>query len=240
MKNPLKRTVDRLTLENFPLHTEEAQWAAKAPAQVGAACVRGAHVIGLTETRKQATLDNMKQVANAHGYDWYTAPYDKHRNVSLLVKRTLDVVDHGAVLCNNNYRVWVSFKFHGRIVTVYQMHFERTDNNGKMIQTEDLIQASHESSKGSGISVYMGDSNPSKPQHMAGSQPSTRLKEAGMPTVWQELNHFPSNLGVNIVGHNAKQDTAVTTKSATLHDPLGSDHAPAFCVFDVKRRLFHG
>lgn len=222
-----------LTVGSCPLHTEKPEWAAHAPAQVLAACKRRSHVIGLTETRGPIVAE-VKKIAQAQGYDWYGSPLDSHRNVTLLVKRSLRVVSHEAKVVNNNYRVGVTFEFFGSEVTAFVHHWETTDNAGQRVQTHSLIEAMTEASKGSGLGVYMGDTNPTKPQHMKGSEPSATLKQAGMPSVWQELNEFPPNLGVNIIGHNLA-DTRIKTLSARLYPALGSDHYPAVARLRVRR-----
>lgn len=226
-------TVDLLVLESFPLHTEEPRWAAHAPAQVRAACERGAHIIGLTETRG-TTMDECKQIAKAHGYKWFQANMDAHRNVSLLVKKGLKVLHHDDVVVFNNHRVSVTVNFNGSKVTVYQMHWETT-LHGHIEQSKSLIAAMEKTSTGKGLSFYMGDSNPHpRPQSDPDSQPNKIMREAGMPVIYHELHDYPANVGVNVIGRNLK-DTRVTPKRATGHAALGSDHIPVTAVYAIKR-----
>lgn len=233
LRDRLRRS-DTLVLESFPLHTEDPFHASQAPAQVEAACKRGAHVIGLTETRGP-TMEAAKRIADEHGYAWFQAKMDPHRNVSLLVKRGLDVTHVSDEVVHNNHRLGVTFRFHGSEVTVYQMHWEPTDN-GHKVQTDALVEAMTATSKGSGLSFYMGDSNPHpRPQSNPASLPNKFLREAGMPVVWEELHQFPAGLGVNVIGHNLA-DRRVKTVSAELHPALGSDHRPATATFKVRRR----
>jgi hypothetical protein len=226
-----------LVLESAPLHTEHPNWAAHAPEQIRAACQRGAHVIGLTETRGPVVAE-CKQIAESFGYQWFQAPLDAHRNVTLLVKKGLHVLGHTAVAVFNNYRVGVTFEFHGSKVTVYQMHWESTDK-GHQVQTDSLVEAMTLTSKGSGLSFYMGDSNPHpRPQSRPDSQPNARLKAAGCPVIYEELGHYPPNIGVNVIGRNLK-DTRVKPVKVETHDPLGSDHVPATATYSIRDRRKH-
>lgn len=223
-----------LVLESAPLHTERPDWAAHAPAQVEAACKRGAHVIGLTETRGPVMAECWK-IAESFGYQVFQAPLDAHRNVTLLVKKGLHVLSHDAVAVFNNYRVSVTFEFHGGKVTVYQMHWESTDK-GHQVQTDALVEAMTLTSKGSGVSFYMGDSNPHpRPQSRPDSQPNARLKAAGCPVIYEELGDYPKNIGVNVIGRNLK-DTRVKPVKVETHDSLGSDHIPATATYSIRDR----
>jgi endonuclease/exonuclease/phosphatase family metal-dependent hydrolase len=228
-----RRTEDLLVLESVPLHTERPEWAAHAPAQVEAALKRGAHVIGLTESRGP-TLAEVKRRVAAHGYKWISAPLDAHRNVTLLVKGGLKVLDSGAIAVFNNYRVWVTFEFHGSKVTVFQMHWESTDK-GHEVQTASLVAAMNLASKGSRLSFYMGDSNPHpRPQSRPDSQPNGRLRAAKMPVIYEELGHYPPNIGVNVIGRNLA-DKRVKAVKVETHDALGSDHIPATATYAIRR-----
>lgn len=230
-----KRPVDDLILESCPLHTEKPEWAAKAPSQVEAACKRGAHLIGLTETRG-SSIDEAKKIAASYGYTWIQAPMDQHRNVSVLVKKGLTVLHQEAVEVFNNYRVGVTVDFHGSRVTVYVTHWEPSDK-GHQVQTAALTAAMTASSKGNGISFYMGDSNPSKPQSTKGSQPNALLSAAGMPVIYEELGHYPAGIGVNVIGRN-KADGRVSAADVKAYPALGSDHVPVVATYRVKRPLF--
>lgn len=226
--------LDDLFIEEFPLHTEDPKHAAQAPAQIAAACRRGAHMIGLTETRKQPVLTEMKATAKRLGYDWLTAPYDRHRNVAILVRKALDVIHHDAVVVNNNYVVSVTIDFHGSKVTMHQSHIERTDNEADQVQAQAMVAAVRASSKGSGLSVYGFDGNPSKPQRDPASEPNKTLREARMPSVFETLGRWPAGLGVTSLGHNLA-DTRLEVVKAELHDAMGSDHRPLFAHFTVRR-----
>lgn len=223
---------DTLVLESFPLHTEKPEWAAHAPAQVTAACRRGAHVIGLTEFRQK--VPEMTAVAHQHGYTVYGSHKDAHRQVAILTKRGIKVTNHDDVVVSNNHRVGVQFDFFGSQVTVFETHWETYDNERELKITHSLIEAMTKASEGSGLGFYMGDTNPTKPQRVKGSEPSTTLRKAGMPSIWQELDEFPAHMGVNIIGRN-KADTRVKAKSAKLFPPLGSDHYPMVATYSIKR-----
>ena len=231
------RPVDQLVMESFPLHTERPEWAKHAPAQVEAACERGADVLGFTETRGPEMAE-CKRIAEAHGYHWFQAKMDANRNVTLCVKKHFKVHHHEDVVVFNNHRVSVTFDFFGSMVTVFQMHWESTDE-GHRIQSLSLIEAMRKASAGSGLSFYMGDSNPHpRPQSRPDSEPNRIMRKAGMPVVYETLKHYPRNIGVNVVGHN-KADGRVKPKHATAHPALGSDHIPVTVAFGVKRARRH-
>lgn len=238
MKRLSIRRTDHLMLEEFPLHTERPDWAAKAPEQVRSSCKRGAHVIGLTESRMGlAPMQEARRVAEGYGYTWFNSVSDGSRQVALLLKNWLEVLGQSDVVVGGDHRVGVTFRFHKSVVTVYQMHWTKANHENGLSQTHSLIEAMTASSAGKRLSFYMGDSNPTDPQRMMGSQPGQLLKQSGMPTVWQELNQFPAHLGVNMIGRNLA-DTRVKAVSADLYPPLGSDHYPALARYAIKRPLF--
>lgn len=228
----LHRRSDILRLDSCPLHTERPEWAAHAPAQVEAACKRGADFIGLTETRG-ATMAECRRIAEAHGYQWFQAKMGSARNVTLLVKKGHRVLDHTDEVVFNNHRVGVTVEWHGRRVTVYVMHWESTDK-GHQVQSEALISAMQTTSRGTGLSFYMGDSNPRPAQGKPGSQPNTIMSEAGMPVIYEELGHYPPGIGVNVIGRN-KADTRVKALLADTFPALGSDHIPCVARYKVWR-----
>lgn len=228
----LHRRSDTLRLDSCPLHTERPEWAAHAPAQVEAACKRGAHFIGLTETRG-ATMAECWRIAKAHGYQVFQAHMDAARNVTLLVRGDLKVLDHTDETVFNNHRVGVTVDWHGHPLTVFEMHWESTDK-GHQVQSEALIAAMQKASQGKGLSFYMGDSNPRPEQGHPGSQPDTILSQAGMPVIFEELGHFPPGIGVNVIGRN-KADGRVKAILADTFPALGSDHIPCVATYKVRR-----
>lgn len=233
LKKRLPHRHDLLVLDSVPLHTEDPTHAAQAPAQVEAACKRGAHFIGLTETRGPSMAECWR-IAERYGYNVYQAHMDPSRNVTLLVKKDLKVLGHTDETVFNNHRVGVTVEFHGSHVTVFQMHWESTDK-GHLVQSQALIEAMTKASAGRGLSFYMGDSNPHpRPQSLPDSQPNKIMREAGMPVIYEELHTFPSNIGVNVIGRNLKDGRVKAVKVET-NLALGSDHVPATATYKVRR-----
>lgn len=237
IKRHLRRRVDHVRVESCPLHTERPEWALKAPAQVEAACKRGAHVIGLTEVHTHLA-EVLGKVAADNGY---LLIHDKG-DTALLVKHGLANLNYGSlpVEGTTTFYSFVSFDFHGRRATVYAFHWLTLGSDhtaDRQAQTEAAVAAMNSASKGPNISFLVADANPSKPLHFADGEPQHGLTAAGMLLVWDELETYPTGVGVTTIVRNSA-DTSVKAESVTLSDPLGSDHAPGTAVYAVKRRLF--
>jgi hypothetical protein len=173
------------------------------------------------------------RIAREHGYQVFQAHMDPARNVSLLVRGDLKVLSHTDETVFNNHRVGVTAEWKGNRITVFQMHWESTEK-GHRVQSEALIAAMQEASKGRGLSFYMGDSNPRPRQGVKDSQPDTIMSEAGMPVIFEELGHFPPGIGVNVIGRN-KADGRVKAILADTFPALGSDHVPCVATYKVRR-----
>jgi hypothetical protein len=223
---------DLLTVESCPLHTEKAEWAAQMPGQVIAAMDRGAHFIFLTETRPPFGKQ-IQQLATEHGYQFFGALDSNAHATAVLVKKGLKIVSSKNVPSVTNYRTEVTIEFHGRLVTAIAVHWNIA-LGPKIKQTNELIVAMDEYSKGTGIVIFGGDANPNHPLSVPTGEPQATLAKAGYVTIYKELNHFPQGVGVTIIGRNSK-DRAVKANSATIHNPLGSDHSPVFGAYSVKR-----
>lgn len=228
-----KPIFDTLTLESCPLHTEKPEWAAKAPAQVDAACKRGADVIAFTEVHT-ALAHELARVCAQNGYAFF---HDKS-DAAVAWKANLDgkasnvaVADSPAVMTRLD--LW----WNGSHIVVFALHWYTAHPTHMAIraaQTRALIEEMGKASAGSALAFYMADSNPIKPVSDPASEPRHSLDAAGLPEVWVELNEFPAGVGVTTIGRNVK-DTRVHAVSAVLHDALGSDHRPGTATYSVRR-----
>lgn len=230
-----RRTTDNLVIESCPLHTERKDWAAMAPAQVDAACKRGADVIALTEVHDTIS-DGLARVAAKNGYAFF---HDKACDAALLWKMTLDNVKPSLVLAAVGQRpmVKIEFDFHGSQVTVFGLHwptFHAGNMAARAALTNFLITQMQAASAGKRLAFFMADSNPDKSLALPDAEPRATLAKAGMILATTELDYFPAGLGVTTVGSNVR-DTRVKAVKAVLSDALGSDHHPLTVTYGIKR-----
>lgn len=227
-----RRHTDNLVIESCPLHTERKEWAAQAPAQVDAACKRGADVIAFTEVHSTLAHD-LARVCAKNGYGFF---HDVKADAALAFKMTLDHAKASLVPGTVPF-VKVEFDFHGSAVTVFGLHW-RTVKSGHMAdraaQTRDLIGAMAEASKGKRLGFFMADSNPDKPLSDPTAEPRASLAKAGLLLVTTELSYYPVGLGVTTIGSNVR-DPRVKAVKAEIHDALGSDHHPVTATYGVAR-----
>lgn len=230
------RPVDHLVLEMCPLHTEKPEWAAKAPAQITAAFLRGADVIGFTEVSHGLPAE-LKAIAKEHGYRVLHGLGD----TAVAYKASLSVTQaesaHDAGLRAHCY---VTFIWHNRTVTVYVFHWAtgKPGHQGtRDAQTRILIEEMGKASRRANLGFYMADSNPSGDGLRGHGEPQDSLRAAGLPLIYDEVGFPHEPVGVTTIGRNSK-DTAVKGVRVTMHNPLGSDHKPATAVYAVKRRRF--
>ena len=223
---------DTLVLESCPLHTERTIWAVHAPAQVDAACKRGADVIGFTEVQTHL-VPELSSVAAKNGYAFYHWGGD----VAVAYKMTLNATtSHTAIGGLSNPLVHVVFDFHGSTVEVIALHWLTHHANhvaGRAAQTSALIDAMDAAYSKGRHGFYLADSNPSKAQSDPLSEPRRQLDAAGLPLA-AEVCGFPAGLGVTTVGYD-RFDTTIKPVRLVLGDALGSDHQPATVTFRVQR-----
>jgi hypothetical protein len=212
-----------LVIESCPLHTERPEWAVHAPAQVTAACKRGAHVIGLTEVHK-ATKDKIQAAAEAHGYHFYYGL----GGPAILYKKSLTDVHTDAVHdAGTRTRSQITFKLGGNTITVFACHWATNSTANKAVrdaQTKSLIKAMDAASAGSHVAFYLADSNPTVSLRRQGS-PQKQLRLAGLPLIYDEVGFPKTPVGVTTIGRN-KKDGHVHAVKVVPHPALGSDHQP--------------
>lgn len=221
-----------LRLESCPLHTERSDWAAEAPAQVAAACKRGADVIGFTEV-KTYLVPALARIAAKNGYGFYHYGGD----VAVAFKMTLSATtSHSSVPGLTNPLVHVVFDFHGQAVEVIALHWLTHHANhlaGRAAQTAALIDAMNASHNSGRVAFYLADSNPSKPATDPTSEPRMSLDAAGLPLAFETVG-FPAGIGVTTIGLDSRNTSVKAVKVSTF-DALGSDHIPAQVAFKVTR-----
>lgn len=230
---------DDLKIESCPLHTERPEFAARAPEQAKAALKRGAAAIGFTELgpTKAALRAEIATLCHEHGYVLLETASD-----ATLAYRA-DLVDAKTGVRQvdaHRARNHVSFTFHGRTVTVFADHWETLtrDPHGTIRdeQTHTMVDDMDAASAGSGVSFFVADANPSRPQRDPSGEPHKTLEAHGIVTVWTELGTFPKGVGVTMIGRN-KHDTSVRAESVKLFPALGSDHQPAVAVYSIARHV---
>lgn len=227
--------VDLLVIESCPLHTESPEWAAHAPAQVEAACQRGAHVIGFTECGDNDIAEQLGVVCAKNGYRFFNDKGD----TAIAYKATLTGVEVGnGSPTRLRVPTFVKFRFHNRTVTVIAMHWATNkpgNQSTRIEQTNLLIDDMNLASRSYNLGFFVGDSNPTEPLRYSDGEPQASLTAAGLPIIYNEVG-FPSEpVGVTTIGRNSK-DTAVSALSVKMFDALGSDHKPAVATYGVKRR----
>lgn len=226
---------DSLSLESFPLHTEEARWATHMPAQAEAAHKRGALVCGFTEVTRGHVADQLSQIAGDHGYHLIHGAGD----TALTIKRDLKRLHEQGFVHVSGERGYssVTFEFFGREVTVYEQHWgtnKPAHHDVRVAQNKAIIEAMGKSGKGNSLSFLMGDCNPNGPLKHPDTFPRKELNEGGIVTVYEELGVWPTHIGVNFVGKWGR-DKRSKAKSVRVYDNMGSDHYPVHVKYDVQR-----
>ena len=220
-------TTQTLHLESAPLHTEKPKWAAHAPAQVEAACKRGADVIALTELRPSVT-PKVREVGKKHGYTLYGL-----HDTGLLVKDSLKVHSHGQVAVAGRRRTHVTFEFGDSTVTVFGMHWA-TDKpahaKDRAEQTVSLVNAAHKAQKAGDFVFVIGDSNPTAPLAHKDGQPRADLNTGGFVLAYEQTK-FPRGIGVSVIA--SYKDPNVKATSVHVHAALGSDHKPVDVHYEL-------
>lgn len=227
MSNP-----DVLQLECAPLHTETSVVAAQAPAQVQAACKRGALVIGFTEVHTALSIQ-LRHIAGAFGYSWLHGDGD----TAIAYKDSLTVVNSGEVhVIGTEYFTFVTVEWKGNTVTVIDQHWHTNNHVDaatiRAAQTQALVNQMKDESRKARIAFYMGDTNPNKPLSDKHSDPRAALDKAGLPLVYEELGKWPNGIGVTAIGRNSV-DKRVKAHGVLTHPALGSDHIPVTAFYDV-------
>ena len=219
-----------LVLESCPLHTEEPRFAVHAPAQLTAACKRGAHVIALTEVHKD-TLAKLTAVAEAHGYHLFHQQGD----TALVYKRSLNSVHPSSHLMGGTrFYSQLEFALDGNAVTVFGCHWDTNTaahKDERATQTRTLIKAMETASAGRHVAFYLADSNPSASLRVGGS-PQKQLRAAGLPLIYDEVGWPKTPVGVTTIGRN-KKDLRVKGLHAVVHARLGSDHNPVTATYRI-------
>jgi hypothetical protein len=228
-----RRRSDRLVIESYPLHTERPEWAAHAPAQVRAACKRGADVIHFTEVTPDL-VHSLAGVAAQHGYGFV---HGEGGDVALAFKMTLDAKGSTVhVPGSPRSMAKVEFDFHGSPVTVFGGHLmtphprNMAVRNAQIAGVTGLMDAA---SKGKRLAFFMLDSNPTRPLFSKSGSPRKEFDAAGLVLASNEA-HLSRNPGVTTVGRNLR-DGRVKAVKAVLGSALGSDHQPLTVTYRVQR-----
>lgn len=226
---------DLLTIESFPLHTEEVKTALQAPAQAEAAFKRGADFVGFTEVNTKHLDRDLAALALKYGYAWFHSNGD----TALAVKSSLTILeaDEFVPVAGSRGYTRVKVQFVDSEVTVIYTHWATNVGDHKAIrqaQTVALVEAMASASDAFGLAFYAADSNPDGPLSDPTTEPRASLDAAGFPLVNEALGVWPSHLGVNTIGY-AKDDVRVTPVSVETFDALGSDHIPELATFSIRR-----
>lgn len=223
-----------LRLECCALHTESPVHAAHAPAQVEAACKRGAHVIGLTEVNPHARfVPDIAAVAARYGYNFVHGGGDTAELVQARLK-LLHTEPWGRVSGERGYTS-ATFRFHGHETTVFCHHFGTNvpaHHAVRAAEVKTLVEQVQAAAFGRHLAFYMGDVNPDRPLKDPEGFPRADLDHAGLPLIYEELNTWPEHIGVTALGH-ARKDHLVEALAVDVFDALDSDHRPVLGQWKV-------
>lgn len=233
-----------LQLHQCSLHTESAEWALGAPAQIEAALGRGALAVGFTEVSERSlgsdtdafTLHAFYRMCAEHDYTLYHGGGD----TALAWDNHFALIDKGEVPTTKNHALrWVTLDYHGERVTVVEQHWltrHAGDNDAKRAEQSRIVSEvvkAHGTKRD--VAFWMGDTNSS----FQNVKDSTRvaLNAAGLVSAYEALDTYPKTLGratCDVIGHYA-EDKRVKAVRVETYDALGSDHVPVSAFYSIAQ-----